>query len=93
MVAGFAGPALVPLSASNIGLSDSLNKSPSNLLAMSVGFAAVFEWHSINFGLFTGWDLPLTRNTGWVYAGKEWIGFGIGVNLGMFTSANAQAQF
>jgi hypothetical protein len=91
------GPTLIPLSLANVdssskyvGIKNSYSYTgPANIIAWSFAGGAVLQWKSINFGLFGGLDVPLTGNTGWVYAYKPWIGFGIGVNLGVFTSGNA----
>jgi hypothetical protein len=88
------GPSLIPLSLSNI---DSTSKyagakngysyaGPANIIALSFGAGIVLQWTTVNLGIFFGWDIPITGGTGWVYADKPWIGFGIGVNLGMLTS-------
>ena len=90
MVSFFAGPSLVSLSSTNVDSSIDLSTKASSILAFSVGPAATLEWRSINFGIFGGWDMPFQSKTGWVYKGRFWFGFGIGVNLGMFTSANSQ---
>ena len=93
MLGAFLGPTLVPLSSTNLIAADS-NKvnSPTNILALSMGGAAVFEWRFVDIGLFGGWDVPLVGNSGWIYRDKFWIGFGIGVNLGMFSTGTSQAQ-
>jgi hypothetical protein len=91
------GPTLIPLSLSNV---DSSSKyvgylhgynytGPTNIIAWSVAPGMVFQWKTINFGLYGGIELPLARKVAWVYADKLWLGFGIGVNLGMLSSGNS----
>jgi hypothetical protein len=63
-----------------------LNKYPTSLLSVSPGLSVTLEYGPLNFGIFSGADVPFQK-TAWVYADKIWIGFGIGFNLGMFTSA------
>jgi hypothetical protein len=55
-------------------------------MTFSTGLSFTVEFGALNLGLFSGVDLPL-QNSPWVYSGKPWIGFGIGFNLGMLTSA------
>lgn len=94
MLAAFIGPTLVALNGTNTEAKDSfVVNTPSNILALSYGGAAVFEWRAIDFGLFGGADVPLTSHYGWVYRNRFWLGFGIGVNLGMFSTSTAQIQF
>jgi hypothetical protein len=91
------GPTLIAMSLSNV---DSNSKyagantgytytGPANILAWSLGVGGVVQWRTINVGLFAGKDYPLVRGTGWIYANKIWLGFGIGVNLGMLASGNS----
>jgi len=86
----FAGPQLIALSSSNVLFNTNLSKVPSNVLGLSYGMGLSVEWQSFSFGLFSGMDTPLQKNSPWVYKNKAWLGFGIGFNLGMLTSASAQ---
>lgn len=90
MISVFAGPSLVALSASNVAFNTDLSRTPAQIIAVSTGLAFSVEWQSFSFGLFSGLDLPLEQNSPWVYKGRPWIGFGVGFNLGMITSANPQ---
>jgi hypothetical protein len=91
------GPTLIPMSISNVDSNSRYVSAktayvyigPNNIISWSVGLGAVLEWKTINIGVFAGKDFPLVANTGWIYARKTWIGFGIGVNLGMLSSGNA----
>jgi hypothetical protein len=96
------GPSLIPLSLSNIDSSSkeissstSMGKisnsyiGPANMIALSLGGGVVLGWQKFNVGFFSGYDFPLTPNTGWVYRKKVWLGFGIGVNLGMVSSGKS----
>jgi hypothetical protein len=86
MFSAFGGPTLVPLSANNIKSGADINAYPSQLLSFSYGAACTFEFGVLNLGFFGGIDQPIQKSP-WVYAGKPWIGFGFGFNLGMLTSA------
>lgn len=96
-VAAITGPTLIPLMLSNVdssskyvgGKSNYFYTGPTNIISWSLGLGAVLEWKTINFGAFIGTDFPLTPHTGWIYANKIWLGFGIGVNLGMFASGTS----
>jgi hypothetical protein len=91
----FAGPTLIPLTISNIdttskyvGLKNNYTYTgPANMIAMSIGAGFVLQWKTVNLGIFLGWDIPITGQTGWVYADKPWMGFGIGINLGSLSSS------
>jgi hypothetical protein len=96
-VAFVTGPTLVAMTAANV---DTLNHftgirrayaytGPSNIIAWSVGLGGVLQVRTINFGAFGGLDFPLQGNTGWIYSKHFWLGFGIGVNLGMFASGHS----
>ena len=86
MISVFGGPTLVSLTANNMSAGSNLNNYPSSILTWSTGVSLTFEFGAVNLGLFGGIDIPF-QNTPWVYANKPWIGFGIGFNLGMLTSA------
>lgn len=96
-VAVITGPTLVTLSASNVDtLSTFTGKKkgyiysgPSSIVAWSFGLGGMVQIRTINIGAFAGFDIPLSANTGWVYARHLWVGFGIGVNLGMLTSGHS----
>ena len=60
-------------------------------MALSTGAAFTLEWRSVNFGLFYGYDIPVEKSP-WVYRYKPWIGFGIGLSLGMFSNSNTLSQ-
>jgi hypothetical protein len=91
------GPTLIALSNSNIdttskysGYKNGSNYvGPENIVAWSTAVGGVLQWKVISVGFYAGADIPLTPHTGWVYAHQLWIGFGIGVNLGMFSSNNS----
>jgi hypothetical protein len=91
------GPTLIALSLSNIDSSSRYANykrnysysGPSNIIAWSFGTGCSIQYKTVSAGLFIGLDAPLTGHTGWIYADKFWIGFGIGVNLGMLTSGNS----
>ncbi len=90
----FLGPTLIPMSSFNVAddskyIAVNTYVGPTNIIAASTGIGIVLQWKAINFGFFGGVDLPLTCNTGWVYADKPWLGFGIGVNLGILSSGNS----
>jgi hypothetical protein len=93
----FLGPTLVALSASNVDTSSTFTgakraytySGPSNIIAVTAGAGGVLQWRTFNIGLFGGWDFPLIGEARWVYAHKFWLGFGIGVNLGMFNSGKS----
>jgi len=91
MLSGFAGASLVPLSVSNVKYPNDADSLPAQAIAFSVGGAASVEWRIIDLGLFAGWDITSDKYN-WIYNKKLWVGFGIGVNLGMFTSGPAQFQ-
>lgn len=81
----FAGPTQIQLSSTN-----TFSGSPktSNQLGLSTGVCALMELKNINFGVFGGFDFPVTTNgSDWFYSNRIWLGFGVGVNLAMFTSA------
>ena len=96
----FAGPSLIALSLSNIDsattkyitVSSVMNKTtntyigPANMIALSTGGGVVLGYQKFSFGFFGGIDIPMTPQSGWVYNKKFWIGFGIGVNLGVISS-------
>ncbi len=90
------GPTLIALSLSNVDsssryanhLTQNSYIGPSNMLAWSFGTGIVVQYKTVNLGLFVGTDVPLVAHIGWVYAGHPWIGFGIGVNLGMLSSGS-----
>ncbi len=84
----FAGPTLIALTSTN---TFSQSSKSSNQLGVSAGIAAMLELKNINFGAFGGIDFPVT-STGadWFYSNKIWLGFGIGVNLAMFSTATHQ---
>lgn len=86
MISAFAGPTLITLSANNIKSGADINTYPSQLMSFSYGAACTFEFGVLNLGFFGGIDQPIQKSP-WVYAGKPWIGFGFGFNLGMLTSA------
>jgi hypothetical protein len=92
MVSGFIGGALVPLSSSNITFPHLADSLPTQIIAVSLGCAAAIEFHSIDLGFFLGNDISLQHNSYWVYNKKWWIGFGIGINLNMFSNGSSQAQ-
>ncbi|MBV9963794.1 MAG: hypothetical protein JO072_16245 [Parafilimonas sp.] len=91
MTSWFLGPAIVSLSQSNIENGYDITKTPSQILCVSTGPSLTMEWNRLNFGFYGGLDMPLKANTGWVYRGKPWLGFGIGFNLGMFSKGNSDA--
>lgn len=91
MASAFVGASLVPLSVGNVKYPKNPDSLPSQAIAFTGGFAATLEWRGIDVGLFAGKDFTSSRY-GWIYNKKTWLGFGIGVNLGMFTSGPSQIQ-
>lgn len=91
------GPTLIALTLNNVDSSSQYANykrkyyysGPSNILAWTIATGFSVQYKTISAGLFVGIDVPLAGQTGWIYANKPWIGFGIGVNLGMLTSGNA----
>lgn len=50
--------------------------------ALSPLFGIVLDFNSTNIGFYSGIDLLSKKNRdAWVYHGKPWIGFGIGISL------------
>jgi len=92
MVSGFIGASLISLSSANIAYPKYTDSLPAQTIAFTCGGAATVEWKGIDLGLFTGWDFTSAK-MGWIYNKKLWLGFGVGVNLGMFTSGPTQLQF
>lgn len=91
MVSGFAGASLIPISLSNVKFPKDADSLASQAIAFSIGGAASLEWRGIDLGIFSGLDIT-SNKFDWIYNKKIWIGFGIGVNLGMFTSGPTQFQ-
>lgn len=92
MLSGFVGPTLVSLSNANVAWPHTTDSLPSQSIAVSLGAAATIEWRGIDLGLFTGADYALAKHLNWIYDKKIWVGFGLGVNLGMFASGPTQFQ-
>jgi hypothetical protein len=89
MITAFIGPTTI--SATSTNTFHSASKSTTEL-AISAGFGVMLELKNINFGAFWGWDLPVSAaGQDWFYANKPWLGFGIGLNLALFTLGNHQA--
>jgi hypothetical protein len=89
MLGVFFAPTLIALNSSNTF--DSTSKS-SNQLGFSIGAGYLFELKTINFGFFGGIDLPTHSARNWFYSKRIWFGFGLGVNLAMFTQGKFQAM-
>jgi hypothetical protein len=92
MLSGFVGPTLVSLSNTNVAYPHNTDSLPAQSIALSFGGAATLEWRTIDLGLFIGADYSLPKQLNWVYNKRVWIGFGLGVNLGMFSSGPTQFQ-
>lgn len=92
MLSGFVGPTLVSLSSVNVAYPHNTDSLPSQSIALSLGGAATLEWRLIDLGLFIGADYSLPKHINWVYDKKVWIGFGLGINLGMFAQGPTQFQ-
>ncbi len=91
MTSVFAGPTLINLSNANVAYPKSVDSLPSAALAFSFGGALSIEWKGIDLGLFGGADFT-SKSYHWIYNRRFWLGFGIGVNLSMFTSGPTQFQ-
>jgi hypothetical protein len=91
MLSAFAGASLIPISVSNVKYPKDADSLSTQAIAFSFGGALSLEWRGIDLGIFSGADYT-SNKFGWIYNKKIWIGFGIGVNLGMFTSGPTQVQ-
>ncbi len=85
MLSGFVGPTLLSLSNANVAYPHNTDSLPSQSIALSFGAAATLEWRAIDLGLFIGADYSLPNHLNWVDK-KIWIGFGLGMYLGMLAS-------
>ena len=88
MVALFAGPAIISVSSTNTVHAS----ASSNEVGLSTGGGMMLQLKNINFGAFLGVDIPFSSaGQDWYYANKVWLGFGIGLNLAMFTVGSHQS--
>ena len=70
-------------------------KTSTDRPALTPSIGAVYAYKNINFTLGWGWDFinrPSPVERSWIYHGKNWIGFGIGINLFNTASPNTSTE-
>lgn len=70
-------------------------KTSTDRPALTPSLGIVYAYKSINFTVGMGWDFinrPSPIEKSWIYHGKNWIGFGIGINLFSTVSSSSAPE-
>ncbi len=55
---------------------------PRKAFTCTVGIVGLIGFNNVNVGIATGWDFVFgSRNEDWLYQGKNWVGFIVGLDL------------